>query len=81
MLNYIRYVNINLALSDAQYVSFCALKDFIFLCLAGEEDGNREAGESEVDGQAEKNRHAAAGPDEWDGPSKQNFHISFLEGL
>ncbi|KAM6995556.1 zinc finger protein ZFPM2a isoform 3-T3 [Tautogolabrus adspersus] len=33
-----------------------------------EEDGNREAGESEMDGQGEKTRHTTTGPDEWDGP-------------
>lgn len=41
-----------------------------FCCLAGEEDGNREPGESEMDGQGEKTRHSSAVPDEWDGPSK-----------
>ncbi|XP_057691229.1 zinc finger protein ZFPM2a isoform X2 [Corythoichthys intestinalis] len=33
-----------------------------------EENGNREAGEQEVDSQAEKKRHTSVGPDEWDGP-------------
>lgn len=46
--------------------------------LAGEEDGNRDTGESEMDTQGEKTRHAAVGPDEWDGPSKKSLHISFL---
>lgn len=46
-------------------------------CLAGEEDGNREAGESEMDGQGEKTRHTAVGPDEWDGPSKDTFSYHF----
>lgn len=48
-----------------------------FLYLLGEEDGNREAGESEMDGQGEKTRHAAVGPDEWDGPSKDKFSYHF----
>eukprot|EP00064_Thunnus_orientalis_P001417 superscaffoldBa00000096_g1420 len=43
-------------------------EDMEYFCNKGEEEGNREAGESEVDGQAEKTRHAAVGPDEWDGP-------------
>lgn len=59
----------------------CFMGPHFFFSLAGEEDGNREAGESEVDGQAEKTRHAVVGPDEWDGPSKQSLHISFLESL
>lgn len=46
--------------------------------LAGEEDGNRDTGESEMDTQGEKTRHAAVGPDEWDGPSKKSLHINFL---
>ncbi|XP_060907218.1 zinc finger protein ZFPM2a isoform X3 [Labrus mixtus] len=33
-----------------------------------EEDSNREAGESEMDGQGEKTRRTTTGPDEWDGP-------------
>lgn len=46
--------------------------------LAGEEDGNRDTGESEMDTQGEKTRHAAVGPDEWDGPSKKSLYINFL---
>ncbi|XP_053736453.1 zinc finger protein ZFPM2a isoform X1 [Synchiropus splendidus] len=42
---------------------------------AGEDEGNREGGESEVNGQAEKTRDAAIGPDEWDGPRElDTFH-------
>ncbi|XP_020489581.1 zinc finger protein ZFPM2a isoform X3 [Labrus bergylta] len=33
-----------------------------------EEDGNREAGESEMDGQGDKTRRTTTVPDEWDGP-------------
>ncbi|TKS81658.1 Zinc finger protein ZFPM2 [Collichthys lucidus] len=43
-------------------------EDMEYFCNKGEEDGNREAGESEMDGQGEKTRHTAVGPDEWDGP-------------
>lgn len=43
-------------------------EDMEYFCNKGEEDGNREAGESEMDGQGEKSRHAAMGPEEWDGP-------------
>lgn len=52
-----------------------------FYCLAGEEDGNREPGESEMDGQGEKTRHASVVPDEWDGPSKKSLHITVLNSL
>lgn len=52
-----------------------------FFLLAGEEDGNREAGESEMDGQGEKTRHTAVGADEWDGPSKKNLHITFIDSI
>lgn len=48
-------------------------------CPAGEEDGNREARESEMDGQGEKTRHNTVGPDDWDGPSKRSLNITFLE--
>ncbi|XP_060937858.1 zinc finger protein ZFPM2a [Limanda limanda] len=43
-------------------------EDMEYFCNKGEEDDNRQAGESEMDTQGEKNRHAAVGPDEWDGP-------------
>ncbi|XP_071391837.1 zinc finger protein ZFPM2-like, partial [Centroberyx affinis] len=43
-------------------------EDMEYFCNKGEEDGNREAGESEMDGQSEKTRHPAAGPEDWDGP-------------
>ncbi|KAK5862767.1 hypothetical protein PBY51_018131 [Eleginops maclovinus] len=43
-------------------------EDMEYFCNKGEEDGNREAGESERDVQGEKTRHAIVGPDEWDGP-------------
>lgn len=61
-------------------VCFIALNFFLF-CLAGEEDGNRETGESEMDGQGEKSRHTAVGPEEWDGPSEKSLPISFLDSL
>ncbi|XP_072316204.1 zinc finger protein ZFPM2a [Eucyclogobius newberryi] len=38
-----------------------------YFCGKGEEDGNREAGDSEME-PGEKSRQAAVGPDEWDGP-------------
>ncbi|XP_010778802.1 zinc finger protein ZFPM2-like, partial [Notothenia coriiceps] len=41
-------------------------EDMEYFCNKGEEDGNREAGESEMDVQGEKTRHG--GPEEWDGP-------------
>lgn len=48
---------------------------YLVFFLAGEEDGNREAGESEMDVQGEKTRHG--GPEEWDGPSKKNeYHFT-----
>lgn len=62
----------------------CSLFDshrLILNCLAGEEDGNREPGESEMDGQGEKTRHASVVPDEWDGPSKKVLYIAFLDIL
>ncbi|XP_077383600.1 zinc finger protein ZFPM2a isoform X1 [Festucalex cinctus] len=43
-------------------------EDMEYFCNKGEDDVNREAGEQEVDSQAEKTRHASVGPDEWDGP-------------
>ncbi|KAF0044994.1 hypothetical protein F2P81_001523 [Scophthalmus maximus] len=43
-------------------------EDMEYFCNKGEEDGNRDAGESEMDTQGEKARRTAAGPDEWDGP-------------
>lgn len=52
-----------------------------FSCFAGEEDGNREAGESEMDRPGEKTRHTTVGPDEWDGPSKKSLHITFLDSI
>lgn len=54
---------------------------FFLPLLAGEEEGNREAGESEMDIQGEKPRHTAVGPDEWDGPSKKNLHITILDSV
>lgn len=51
--------------------------EFFFL-LSGEEDGNREAGEPEVDSQAEKTRHASVGLAEWNGPSKQGIHMGTI---
>ncbi|KAI9520803.1 hypothetical protein NQZ68_013208 [Dissostichus eleginoides] len=41
-------------------------EDMEYFCNKGEDDGNREAGESEMDVQGEKTRHG--GPEEWDGP-------------
>ncbi|CAG6016026.1 unnamed protein product [Menidia menidia] len=46
-------------------------EDMEYFCNKGEEDGNREAGDAEMEGQGEKSRHAAVGPEEWDGPSKR----------
>ncbi|XP_023186514.1 zinc finger protein ZFPM2 isoform X1 [Xiphophorus maculatus] len=43
-------------------------EDMEYFCNKGEEDGNREAGDVEMEGQGEKSRNAAAGPEEWDGP-------------
>ncbi|XP_026149968.1 zinc finger protein ZFPM2-like [Mastacembelus armatus] len=43
-------------------------EDMEYFCNKGEEDGSREPGESEMDSQGEKTRHAAVVPDEWDGP-------------
>uniref|UniRef100_A0A096MDK9 Uncharacterized protein n=1 Tax=Poecilia formosa TaxID=48698 RepID=A0A096MDK9_POEFO len=44
-------------------------EDMEYFCnKVGEEDGNREAGDVEMEGQGEKSRNAAAGPEEWDGP-------------
>ena len=56
-------------------MSCVLLRTSFFFCLAGEEDGNREAGESEMDGPGEKTRHAAVGPDEWDGPSRSSKQV------
>ncbi|KAK1895953.1 Zinc finger protein ZFPM2 [Dissostichus eleginoides] len=50
-------------------------EDMEYFCNKGEDDGNREAGESEMDVQGEKTRHG--GPEEWDGPSKKNeYHFT-----
>lgn len=55
---------------------------YIFLtCFAGEEETNRDAGESEMDIQAEKTKHPAVGPEEWDGPSKKNLHVVVVDSL
>ncbi|KAK9513313.1 hypothetical protein VZT92_026854 [Zoarces viviparus] len=43
-------------------------EDMEYFCSKGEEDGNREVGESEMDVQGEKTRHTIVGPDDWDGP-------------
>lgn len=54
----------------------------MFLNLfAGEEEANRDAGESEMDIQGEKTKHAAVGPEEWDGPSKENLHVVPIDSL
>nr|XP_061805094.1 zinc finger protein ZFPM2-like [Nerophis lumbriciformis] len=49
--------------------------DMGYFCSKGEEDGNRETGDPEVDGQAEKTRHAAVGLDEWDGPRDLDAYL------
>lgn len=52
---------------------------FSDLC-AGEMEANRDAGESEMDIQSEKTKHAAVGPEEWDGPSKKSLHVVVTDG-
>ncbi|TNN02931.1 hypothetical protein fugu_010418, partial [Takifugu bimaculatus] len=43
-------------------------EDMEYFCNKGDEDANRDAGESEMDIQSEKTKHPAVGPEEWDGP-------------
>lgn len=49
-------------------------EDMEYFCSKGEEDGNREAGDTEME-QSEKNRQAAVGPDEWDGPRELDVFL------
>ncbi|XP_055083502.1 zinc finger protein ZFPM2a [Periophthalmus magnuspinnatus] len=49
-------------------------EDMEYFCSKGEEDGNREAGESEME-PSEKSRQAAVGPDEWDGPRELDVFL------
>ncbi|XP_036395068.1 zinc finger protein ZFPM2a [Megalops cyprinoides] len=50
-------------------------EDMEYFCNKGEEDGSREAGESDVDGQNEKTRHTPLEPEDWDGPRELDvFH-------
>lgn len=49
-----------------------------FNLFAGEEEANRDAGESEMDIQSEKTKHPAVGAEEWDGPSKKNLHVVLI---
>lgn len=52
-----------------------------FNLFAGEEEANRDAGESEMDIQGEKTKHPAVGPEEWDGPSKENLRVVPIDSL
>lgn len=47
----------------------------------GDEDANRDAGESEMDIRSEKSKNPAVGPEEWDGPSKESLHVVIPHGL
>ncbi|XP_035239808.1 zinc finger protein ZFPM2a [Anguilla anguilla] len=50
-------------------------EDMEYFCNKGEEDGSRETGESDVDGQNEKSRRALLEPEDWDGPRELDvFH-------
>lgn len=78
----VQTLNLERVLFTLGLVCIVGLKVLFFpLLLTGEEDGNREAGESEMDGQGEKSRHAAMGPEEWDGPSKKSMSITLQDGL
>lgn len=54
---------------------------YFFYLFAGEEEANRDAGESEMDIQTEKTKQPAVGPEEWDGPSKKNYHVVVIGSL
>lgn len=61
-------------------------RELLILCIsfnlfAGEEEANRDAGESEMDIQGEKTKHPAVGPEEWDGPSKKNLPVVVIDSL
>lgn len=49
-------------------------EDMEYFCSKGEDDGNREAGDSEME-TSEKKRPAAVGPDEWDGPRELDVFL------
>uniref|UniRef100_A0A8C6TMG6 Zinc finger protein, FOG family member 2a n=1 Tax=Neogobius melanostomus TaxID=47308 RepID=A0A8C6TMG6_9GOBI len=49
-------------------------EDMEYFCGKGEDDGNRETGDSEMES-SEKNRQAAGGPDEWDGPRELDVFL------
>lgn len=66
--------------SEVQHRSILAHAVLSNLC-PGDEDANRDAGESEMDIQSEKSKHPAVGPEEWDGPSKKSLHVVVPGGL
>ncbi|XP_026139262.1 zinc finger protein ZFPM2-like [Carassius auratus] len=43
-------------------------EDMEYFCSKGEENGNRETGETEMETDSEKTRHPPLEPEEWDGP-------------
>ncbi|KAL1259948.1 hypothetical protein QQF64_010525 [Cirrhinus molitorella] len=43
-------------------------EDMEYFCGKGEENGNREMGETEMETDSEKTRHPPLEPEEWDGP-------------
>uniref|UniRef100_A0A672S381 Zinc finger protein ZFPM2-like n=1 Tax=Sinocyclocheilus grahami TaxID=75366 RepID=A0A672S381_SINGR len=43
-------------------------EDMEYFCGKGEENGNRETGETEMETDSEKTRHPPLEPEEWDGP-------------
>ncbi|XP_061676552.1 zinc finger protein ZFPM2a isoform X1 [Syngnathoides biaculeatus] len=53
-------------------------EDMEYFCTK-EGDGNREAGEPEVDRKSEKTRLASVGPDEWDGPRELDAFLKDSE--
>lgn len=73
---------LNLWRSSLCHVCFVKLMFSLYFSLfAGDEDGNREAGDVEMEGQSEKSRNVAVGPEEWDGPSKKSISITSLESF
>ncbi|XP_073703846.1 zinc finger protein ZFPM2-like [Garra rufa] len=47
-------------------------EDMEYFCGKGEENGNREIGETEMETDSEKTRHPPLEPEEWDGPILSN---------
>ncbi|KPP60618.1 hypothetical protein Z043_121366 [Scleropages formosus] len=54
-------------------------EDMEYFCSKGEEEGTRDVGDLDVDGQTEKPRHPPLEPEDWDGPSKAPCYVKTSE--